>query len=134
MAAEPMRAPLEADEVWPLDPDEVPEVCEALELEVELVAAEELERLAEVAMLELAEDETDEDEAEAEADVAALAPEAEADDEDELDEAAAEADTILPLPQGIAGPSGWLAKGGEVVAPLASAMANRVVQVGSAPL
>ena len=132
MAAEPIRTVVEADDVLELEPDELPEVCEALEAEVELDAAELLDWLTEVAMLELAEDEADDAEAEAEAE--ALEPEAEADDEDEPDEAAAEvADTIRPLPQGIAGPSGCLAKGGAVVAPLASAMAKRVVQVGSAP-
>lgn len=126
-----MRAVVEADEVELLDPDELlPEVCEALLPEVDLEAAELLDWLTEVPMLELADDEA----AEAEAEAEALDPEAEAEAEDEPDEAAAEAPTILPLPQGIAGPSGCLEKGGAVTAPLASAMANRVVQVGSAPL
>jgi hypothetical protein len=36
--------------------------------------------------------------------------------------------TRAPLPQGIASPSGWVAFGGGVVAPVASAMAKRPVQ------
>lgn len=35
----------------------------------------------------------------------------------------------LPVPHGMASPSGWLAFGGEVVAPLASEMAKRPVQL-----
>ena len=82
-------------------------------------------------MLELAAEEAA-DEALAEADE--LIPEALAAADEafpEADAAETAPDTILPSPQGIAGPSGCLEKGGAVVAPLASAMGKRVVQVGS---
>lgn len=113
--------------VWELvlEPDELP-VC--AELELELV----LDALAEVEEPALAEDEDEVGADEAEAVLAAALPEAEADDGDE-DEAAEAAETILPTPQGIAWPSGCLALGGVVTAPVVSAMANRVVQVGSSP-
>ena len=74
-----VRAVIEAEEDWPLElePDEVLEVCEGTATP---------------------------DETEAEA--AAGDPEAEAVDEEEEEETAAAPETILPLPQGIAGPSG----------------------------
>lgn len=126
-----VRAVIEADEDELLeldDPDEVPEDCEEVALDTALDTAEEALDAA-AATLELAEATADEVEAEA----AAVKPEAEAEAEDELDEeeAAAAPETILPLPQGIAGPSGWRAKGAAVTAPLSSAMGKRVVQVGS---
>lgn len=108
MAAEPTRTE-EADEVELLELefelrfelDELLVVWEELEPEVELDDPVELDWLAD--MLELGEAEDDVAEADE--------PEAEAEDEDDPDEdeAAAAAETILPLPQGIAGPSGCLA-------------------------
>lgn len=79
-----VRAVIEAEEDWPLElePDEVLEVCEGTALETA--------------------EEATPDETEAEA--AAADPEAV--DEEEEEETAAAPETILPLPQGIAGPSG----------------------------
>lgn len=101
MAADPTRAVVEAEDLWLLElepDDELLDVCEELGLEL-VDSADALNRLAEADELALR------DEAEAEAD--ALVAEAEADANDGLDEDAAE--TILPRPQGIAGPSGCLA-------------------------
>ncbi|GAC99448.1 hypothetical protein PHSY_007049 [Pseudozyma hubeiensis SY62] len=100
MAAEPTRTPVEAEELWLLLV--WLEVCEELGLEFEL----ELDWLAELEELALALATEDEAEAEAEA----TDPDAVADDDEEPDWVAAEAaETILPKPQGIAGPSGCLA-------------------------
>lgn len=75
---------------------------------------------------------------EAEVEAAAIAPEEELELEPDADDPDPEAETapetILPVPQGIAGPSGCRALGGVVTAPFVSAMANRVVHVGSWPL
>lgn len=133
---------VEAADVWllELELEEPLESCATLELELEPDEAEALGWLVKAAELELAEADADADEtgAEVEDETRALDPEAEAEAEVkvELDDAedATAPDTIRPLPQGIAGPSGCLAKGGAVTAPLASAIANRVVQVGSWPL
>lgn len=77
----------------------------------------------------------DEEEAEVESTELEAEVEAGAEDDEELDAEPAHAapDTILPVPHGIAGPSGCLALGGDVTAPFESAMAKRVVQVGSSP-
>lgn len=110
MAAGPTRALVEAEELWllELEPDEDEEeliaLCEGVELELEEPEALE-DWLAEDEVLALAEEEVGETETEA------IEPEAEADEEEdpELEEAETAPETILPSPQGIAGPSGCLA-------------------------